>query len=310
MAAGIVVRAIAPYLENKKTDPAVVVVDDTGFFAISLLSGHMGGANELAEKIAAYLGAIPVITTSTDRHYIPAFDLLARRGKWVMEHAEDLKRISAAQIAGKEILIYAAGNIQVKLPGKYAVVNSEREFQKLLGISQAGNRTSSHAARPGDGPSRSCEGVVLISNRVRLPMVPPGVPFIVLRPRNITAGIGCRRGIPAENIIKAVQDAFGRCRRRIESLQGLATVVNKGQEAGLQEAAKFFHVPLQVIAREEIQAVEQLFSPSLFVKEKIGVASVAEPCAFLGSASGELILRKTKYPGITVALGESSLQLF
>lgn len=312
-AAGIAVRSIAPYLEDKKSDPAVVVVDDTGFFAVSLLSGHRGGANDLAAEIAAYLGGVAVITTSTDRHNIVAFDLLARRRGWVIEHEQDLKKISAAQVAGRNLLLYAEQNIAVELPGKYVLARSEREFYQLLGLPEEENGLRGlnlagySAEKP--GPFRKWEGAVLISSGLSLPAVPAGLPFIVLRPRRIAAGIGCRKGVPVENIIKALQDAFERCGRKIESLKGLATISDKEKEAGLVEAAGFFRVPLHFFTKEQIQEVEHLFSASFFVREQVGVASVAEPCAYLGSACGELILRKTTYPGITVALAETPLQL-
>lgn len=313
-AVGIAVRSIAPYLRDKKKDPAVVAVDDTAFFVVSLLSGHSGGANDLAAEIAAYLGAIPVITTSTDRHNLLAFDLLARRRSWLLEHGEDLKKISAAQVKGKELLLYLEENIAASLPGNYAVARSAGEFYRLLGFS--GEETPPEAAasprcRADLSPAgERWQGVVLMGSSLSLPAVPEGLPYIILRPRSITAGIGCRRGVKAEEILQALENAFSRCGRRPESLKSMATISAKEEEEGLLEAARALGVPLHFFAPEQIRRVEHLFGASAFVEKRVGVGSVAEPCAYLGSAGGKLILKKTVYPGITVALGEASLRLF
>jgi len=313
-AVGIAVRSIAPHLRGKKNDPAVVAVDDTAFFVVSLLSGHSKGANDLAAEIAAYLGAIPVITTSTDRHNLVAFDLLAQRRSWLLEHEQDLKKISAAQVKGKELLLYLEENIAASLPGKYVIARSAGEFYRLLGF--PGEEIPPEAAASFRCRAETFasggrwQGVVLIGSSTSLPLVPDGLPYIILRPRCITAGIGCRRGVRAEEILQAIANAFNRCGRRPESLKSMATISAKEGEEGLLQAARFLGVPLHFFAPEQIRRVEHLFGSSAFVKKRVGAGSVAEPCAYLGSGGGKLILKKTVYPGITVALGEASLRLF
>ncbi|RJX24717.1 MAG: hypothetical protein C4554_08210 [Dethiobacter sp.] len=299
MAAGIAVRVIAPYLENKKTDPAVVVVDDTGLFTISLLSGHLGGANWLAEEIAWKIGAFPVITTSTDRHGVLAFDLLARRMNWIIEHEEDLKKISAFQVEGKEIVIFPDETIQVVSPKREAALGKETTIPFLGRISVARSNDEINHRDP--------QGIVFVSNRRDLPRSPQGKPFIIMRPRNIWAGVGCRRGVAGGDVVNAVQEAFNRCGREISSLQGMVTAELKSEEPGLKEAAGHFDVPLKICRNEKIREVEHFFRESAFVRKQTGCGSVAEPCAFLGSSRGEMILEKTTFSGITVALGERLL---
>lgn len=287
MAAGIAVRMVGPCLRLKKTDPAVIVVDDTGCFAVSLLGGHQRGANDLTEQIAAAIGATAVITTATDRRRILAIDLLARRRNWDLEHAADLKKISAAQLDGREICLYCdapfpPGGLP-ELPAGCRLVTDPAEL------------------------SAACRGTVLLSNRRLLPELPAGLPFVILRPRNLVAGIGCRRGMPGWAVIGAVEDALAVAGRVSQGLLALATIDLKAEERGLQEAARFFKVPLRVFSKETVGEIEHRFSPSPFVRRHTGVGAVAEPCACLGSGGGSLILGKKSGAGITVALAESLL---
>ncbi len=284
MASGIAVRVIAPYLKGKHADPAVVVVDDSGTFAVSLLSGHLGGANDLAEQVAAAIGAVPVITTSTDRHGIVSFDLLARRCGWTVERLHDLKKISLAQLEDREIDVYVDENVHFDIAGPWRLDRTGREL------------------------ARARNGAVLVSSRLELPAVPEGVPFVVLRPRSVTAGVGCRRGVEGARIIAALEETFTRAGRSIASLEKLATVNIKGREPGLLQAAEHFGVPMQLFGSAEIAPVEHLFTVSPFVRERVGAGAVAEPCAFLGSGKGAVIAPKNSYPGVTVALAERTVR--
>ncbi len=285
-ATGIAVRLIAPCLQNKQTDPAIIAVDDTGRFAVSLLGGHQAGANDLTEQIAAAIGAIAVITTATDRNDILAFDLLARRRGWVLEHNGDMKKISAAQLEGAQISIYCDLPLARQRDGKFDLP----PYSRL--VTEA---TQLHKVH---------HGAVLLSNHRELPSLPPGLPFVIIRPRSIVAGIGCRRGIPAPLIITALKEALREAGRVTEGLVALYTIELKAGEKGLREAADFFNVPLHVFSREQIQSVEHLFAGSQFVRQHTGAGAVAEPCAYLGSGGAALILGKRAGIGITVALAE------
>lgn len=102
-AVGVAVRAIAPYVKSKTTDPAVVAVDETGKFAIPLLSGHLGGANDLAREIAAVCGAVPVITTATDLHGLFAVDQWAKQQSCTVLNPGGIKKVSGALLAGGKV---------------------------------------------------------------------------------------------------------------------------------------------------------------------------------------------------------------
>ena len=262
-AVAVAVRAIAPCLQGKDKDPAVVVIDDQSRFAISLLSGHLGGANEAAEKIAHFLGACPVVTTATDNRGVTAFDNLARTLDWKIENLPDLKKISAALLEEREICLYSERPLHYPLSGTIRIVSNPEELYNAV------------------------NGYVLISSRLDpLPGCPP-FPYIILRPPSIAAGVGCRFDISAAAITRAVEGAFARAGLSLSSLSCLATGEFKAQEEGLISAAAHFKVPLKIFTREEIAATLGDSPQSAFVEKQVGVGAVAEPCARLGSGAKE-----------------------
>ncbi len=282
-AVAVAVRGIAPYLCGKDRDPAVVAVDEGGRFAVSLLAGHLGGANELAKRIALVLGAIPVVTTATDTRGLPAFDDMARRWGWQLENLPDLKNISAALLEDREIFLYSEQPFELPLEGTILQTCKTEDLQ------------------------RAVHGAVIVSNRLEAMKPPAGVPWIILRPRNVAAGIGCRRGVDAETITRAVKEALRRAGRTEDSLCCLASGEFKADEAGLIEAAQTLAVPLKIYTRREILAASGDSETSAFVIQQVGVGAVAEPCAVLGSGCGRIILPVQKGGGITVALAEGDL---
>jgi cobalt-precorrin 5A hydrolase len=282
-ATAVAVRAIAPCLQGKDKDPAVVVIDDQSRFAISLLSGHLGGANEFTAEIAGHLGSQAVITTATDGRGITAFDSLARKLGWHIENLPALKQISAALLEERAIVLYSRQHFAPALQGNIHITDSPEEL------------------------ARAEHGAVIVDNRLESPPVPKGVPVITLRPRNITAGIGCRRGIPAEAIISAVENAFTEAGIALQSLSCLASGEFKADEPGLIEAARHFGVPLKIFTREEIIPAVGDSSTSVFVEEQVGVGAVAEPCARLGSQGGKIVFPVKRNNGITIALAEAEI---
>lgn len=192
MAMGIVVRTIAPCVQDKHTDPAVVVVDDVGRFVVSMLSGHEGGANVLAGKVAAILHTDAVITTGTE--------------------------------AQKDIII----------------------------------------------------------------------------------GIGCKKGVTSETVKKSVNDAIQKVGVSIDRVRLFSTIDIKAEETGLLQASEELGVPLRVVSKSEIATCALEYSKSNFVKEKIGVWAVCEPAALIAGRKTQLILKKQKYPGVTVAVAQEN----
>lgn len=288
MAVGIAVRLIAPYLQDKTRDPAVVVMDELGQNVVSVLSGHWGGANALTVRIANGLGANPVITTATDINGLPAIEVVAREHGWVIEPFELVKKVNSAIVNGGRVVIYSEAPLDIEPTENISL----RDFAAY-------------------SPARREKGrVVLVTNRTA-GSFPPGTLF--LRPRNLWVGVGCRRGVAAGEVRKAVESALEEAGRALSSVQSLASVDIKSEEQGLLEAAAELNLPVEFFSRQALLAVLQehgkRLSYSGLVDEKIGVGGVCEPAAVLGAGKdAKLILPKTKYGKVTVAVAEGNWQ--
>lgn len=263
---GIAVRLSAPFLIHKTIDPAIVAVDDLGRFSISLVSGHSGGANELALRLSEILECRPVITTASDGRGVEAIDMFAKTNELFMESLEAAKKITAMMVENKKIKL-------------------ESEIKLKLGYE---NMSDS-----------DYEAVVIVSSRQR---VSSEKPYCILRPRNINIGIGCRRGKIREDILKAIDEVFDRYDISKRSIKSVGTVDIKSDETGIIEACKELGCKMTVFDRDSIGKVQKLFAASDFVKSKIGVSSVCEPCAYL--LGGTLIVPKTGMNGITIAVSK------
>ncbi|MGI6284970.1 cobalamin biosynthesis protein [Neomoorella humiferrea] len=282
MAVGIAVRALSPHLVSKKTDPAVVVVDVAGQHAVSLLSGHLGGANALARRVAAVLNGRAVITTASEVQGLPPLDLVARDLNMDVRPAAAFSRVMAALVNGVPV------EVLVERPLLKTVEGALRDLRPR--------------------PLENCfpEGVakagILVTWR-RLPL--PGPQWVYWRPRVISAGIGCRRGAPAETILYALGLAMAEAGLSRRSLAALASVDFKGEEPGLKEAAARLNVKLLTFTSEELaRCLEHRpnLNRSERVKRFIGIPGVCEPAAILAAGGGELLWPKKSYRGVTVAL--------
>jgi len=280
MALGIVVRTIAPYIQDKRYDPAVVVIDELGKSVISVLSGHIGGANQLTRELAEFLHASPIITTATDLHGKLSLDLLAQQIKCRIYPFSNLKRISGAVVNDQPIIIYS----------QYSLPFSATEQIKLLDL----------ADYNGEGEEAA---VVLVTNKV-MPL-PRKKPYAFLRPSNVAIGVGCRRGISKEKILQAIESALEKTGLSRESLACLASIELKNDERGLLEAAEELGVPIKFFTAQQINAIEGELASSSFVQEKIGVNGVCEQTALLALKNPQLVLAKTVFvPAVTVAVAE------
>ena len=281
-AAGIAIRCVAPLLKGKHLDPAIVVVDERGRFAISLLSGHMGGANKLASVVAKAIGAAPVITTATDIWGLPAAEELAGSFSLVIEDPKKIKAVNSA------ILNHA----------KVFVVDGNMARRKEIGKRFKGVFTCRRALPGKLGPKDAC---VVISSRVE--PIPPSLAgrTLVLRPRDIVAGVGCGKGVPKAMIKKALVEAFAAARLSTLSIRNFATIDIKKNEKGLKALAKEMGAPIEVYSAAELNRVKGPSLPSSAVMKATGARAVAEPSAIISSGATKLCLRKTKTGHVTIA---------
>ncbi|WP_298271525.1 cobalt-precorrin 5A hydrolase [Geobacter sp.] len=283
MAAGIVVRMIAPHLAGKDRDPAVVVMDDAGRFAISLLSGHLGGANELAGRCAFVTGAREVITTATDANDLPSFDMLAKEGGWAIDDLSRVKSLNAMLLEGEEIAVVdPSDRVRIWFHGRGRLTFHSTFVEAL----QSGAR-----------------GFVFVTNR-RLPPQSQAENLLVLRPRNLAIGIGCNSGTPAEEIEEVVVSHLKRLFLSLKSVACIGSAAAKRVEAGLLAFAEKHHLPLRFFESAELNGVPVPSPPSAHAFGAIGATGVAEPAAVLASGGGKLILKKIKSGNVTLAIAE------
>lgn len=296
MAAGIVVRTIAPLLVSKSQDPAVVVLDEQGEHVIALLSGHLGGANALAREIAGLLQARPVITTATDVEGIPALDDLARRYGWKLEKQENWKRVALDILENKRVAFYSSVVNDLEFPDNVTCLENLPDEGAAGGA--AGQGTVLERIK-------ACSSALYITERAELPGEAAALPYVLLRPKNLVVGLGCRRGTAKEAVLKAIEEMLAGLNLNLSCISHLATMELKKDEPGLLSAAAQLGVPLRWVTREEIRRVAAAgvsFKCSPFVEAQVGVGAVAEPAAWLTAKKPRLLAGKTRFPGITAAV--------
>ena len=284
MATGIVVRVLAPLIQSKSMDPAVVVVDDLGKNAISLLSGHIGGANELTQKIARIIEANPVITTATDINEVPAIDVLAMERGLVIENPEAIKTVNMAFLKREEVLLHDPFNFLAN-----DLLNSESGICKRLMYD------INYSSQQTEIKNSSC---VYIDDV--LSELPSKV--LILRPPTLVAGIGCNRGTDSEEISTHLKEVLESQRLAPTSLKCLASIDIKSDEAGLIAVAESLDMPLIFFTSEELNQAKGIKNPSPVVEKHVGVKSVCEAAAIKASGDGTLIVPKESTKNVTVAI--------
>lgn len=267
MAAGAAVRLVAPLLSDKRRDPGVVCVDDAAGHAISLCGGHGGGANALARRVAAALGARPVITTASDVLGHPALDSFGEHLGFRLEEGSDLAAVGAALAGGERVRLVSERRWPLG-PLPENVVRSEEMEPPLIVISD------------------------------RLLEVPR--PAAVYRPPSLVAGVGCSRGAGAEEILELLRSALRGAALSERSLCSLASVDAKRDERGLLEAAESLGVPVRFFPAREL-ARQPAPNPSRAVERAVGTPSVAEAAVL--ACGGELLVEKRASGRATVAVG-------
>lgn len=284
-AAGIAVRAIAPYVASKTSDPAVVVVDETAQFAISLLSGHLGGANELAERVAALCGATPVITTATDRHGVFAVDSWARRQGCVILNPEGIRVISARLLAGETIRVRSDWEIAGDAPEGITLIDTTTMDVSVNAMS---------ADALADDDAALCD--------VHLSMRPSEKAILQIVPQIAVLGIGCKKDVSCEAIEQVFTKACAEANLREQAVCKVCSIDRKADEPGLVRLCEEHGWTLETYTAEELRDVSGAFEGSAFVEETVGVDNVCERSAVRGSDGGQLCVRKHAENGVTVAV--------
>ena len=288
-ATGLTVRVIAPLLKDKLSDPAVVVIDEHGQHVISLLSGHVGGANELTRYLAGVLGADPLTTTATDVNELAALDTLdVQLDADMHDFRQSVKIVNQMLVSDQKVGLFWDHD---SLPDTEDRWQSERYDTRGFVV------VNSLTDLPSD-----LSALICVSLRGTLPEL--AIPVFKLVPRRIVAGIGCRRATSFQLLLSLLQQQLAKYQLDPLALRAIGSVVIKEDEAALKHLSACCRVPFELYSVNELRQHEHLFPSSDFVRQTIGVGSVSQPVAWLMS-DGHLVGDTLRQQGVTITLGVS-----
>jgi len=276
---GAVIRLIAPYLKDKKTDPAVIVIDDKTNFVISVLSGHIGGANELTQEISEKLNALPVITTAADVNKTIAVDLVGREFGWKIDDETTVTKISAHMVNAEPIGVFQqTGNKKwyKELPKNVTIYNSLEELKK----------------------SNSKAYLIISDTIIDNELAQESV---IYRPQSLVIGIGLHWDTTKDTIKDGIEHCLKKFNLSSKCIAKLVSIKKPEDVQGLIDLGKEMQIPVEYVNREELAEIITP-NPSSTVKAFEGTASVSEAAA-IKISNGELIVEKQKFPpNLTVAI--------
>ena len=271
-ACGIAVRAIAPFLTDKLRDAPVLVMDEQGKYVITVLSGHMGGANELAYLLAEKTGAKPVITTATDLNQKFAVDVFARENGLSIGDRDGIVKVSAKVLAGEEIT--------VSIETGHGCSVSEKSGVCVVAY-----------------PPSGFADVVITSAENEFDAA------LVLRPKESVVGFGCKKGKTEEEIRQFIAKKLNENRILTTQIYALASVLQKRDEEGIREWCRKENIPFLTYTAEQLREIKGDFTASAFVKEQVGVDNVCERAALKACGKkGTLMIQKCAEAGMTIAI--------
>ena len=282
-AAGICVRAVSPFLQDKRYDPAVIVIDEKGRFCIPLLSGHIGGANELALKTAGAIEALPVITTATDINGLFAVDVFADRNSLKISDMALAKEVSARLLAGGKVGFTSELPFKGSLPDGLVYIPLKTDDLQ------------------NPDPENVCD---IPDQGIYIGIFMDKSPYketLFLVPQILFAGIGCKRGKTYEEINALYDMVTEEEHINPLSLGGAASVDLKADEQGIKDFCRKKYIPFNTYSAEELLSVEGKFTASEFVKSVTSVDNVCERAA-VRMSGGKLVCPKSAREGVTLAL--------
>lgn len=290
-ASGIAVRMIAPWVRDKFSDSAVLVMDEAGRYVIPLLSGHMGGAVEIATDISDSLGAVPVITTATDVAGKFAVDVFAKKNHLLITDRIAAKQISAAVLEGKDVGFFSSCPVEGRLPEGLVWCEAVEELSRYVcGVAvhsghMAGNMTST---------------------------------VLQLIPKTLIVGIGCRKNVPFQHLKEELESLFRQQRLDVREIAAIVSIDLKKDEQGLKELAAFYRVPFVVYPADRLKEAGEVTSSSAFVENVTGVDNVCERAAWAFCEQADcgtdkegavLLLPKQKLNRMTAAVVKTCLHI-
>jgi cobalt-precorrin 5A hydrolase len=288
---GAVVRLIAPHLKDKHVDPAVLVVDDRAQFVISVLSGHVGGANAFTEKVAKALEAAPVITTASDVGKTIPVDILGRELGWSLEGEEHVTRVSAS-VVNEEPVAFLQETGEKNWWTRPTPLPSNIEcFASLEALTEKERTGKRHAA------------YLAATDRSR-DVFPKSMQdrIVLYRPKSLDIGMGCDRGTPIEEIEGLIRTTLDENGLAMASVRALATLDQKSDEPAFLQLCYKYGWKMVTFKKDELQQVEGILTPSAVVEKWVGTPSVSEAAALKSSGASTLLIPKVKARRATLAV--------
>lgn len=289
-ACGIAVRSIAPFVKSKTTDPAVLVIDESGQFCIPLLSGHIGQANELAVRTAALTGGTAVLTTATDVNHLFAVDSFAARNGLQISDLKLARDFAAGILETKKAVCYLPGDLSAELQ-----VTALPDCLTCISLPEkAAQKNIAQCPDIQDLPQLPC---FLISPYQQTDPV-----MLQLIPQQLILGIGCRRGKSAEELSAFFHTFIRQHHLKQEAFRKIVSIDLKKEEPGICALAQELQLPYETWPEQVLAGVPGTFSASPFVKEVTGVDNVCERAVIAGGAA-RILVAKTAKDGMTMAVG-------
>jgi len=299
MATGIIVRSLCDLIKSKASDPAILAIDDKGINVISLLSGHLGGANYLTLKVSNILNSNPVITTSTDINGLIGIDELARKYHWKLMDPEKILNFNRFILNGEKIQILSQNSLKYlacdnKIKKSYLIVDNIFNIFEYV----SNNSVLSKNENINKILNMEKNDILAVHNS----------DFLIIKPKKLVIGIGSRKGISKNHIINSINETAKILNLNVDRFDYMATAEVKKNEEGILDASFQLKIPLEIISMKNIKNFEsdQIHSSSSFVKKTFGVKGICEPVSLIKAGNNsKLIFKKTSFNGITIAVSVS-----
>jgi len=312
MATGILIRSIADKIQDKARDPGILSMDDNGKYVISLVSGHLGGANELTKKIAKLLENEPVITTSTDINSKIGIDTLATRLYWKILNKNEILSFNKAILEEIPIKFYVNADRNNKIEYNKCIEdylkNQEKNTLEVIDVENMNmsienikNKILSNVVVADNYNYKDYNAIASFNHHL-----------MFFKPQKIVLGIGARSKISKEKVKNAIEIAMNNLNLSLERIDYIATADVKKDEKGILDALEEIEKPLEIVAIDEIKEFKSPeISNSEFVQKKFDIPGVAEPTALIvakkkSNGFSKLIHKKIAIDGVTVAVAVSN----
>lgn len=280
MASGILIRSIAPLINSKIIDPAILNMDENGKYVISVLSGHMGGANKLTVKIANLINSEAIITTATDVNQKLGIDTLANDLFLEIENPESIVYINKAILNGEKIIIQTNDNFIEDYISKNTL-----EINLLIE----------------NNDNLKQDEIIVVCNDT----------ILKLHKRKVVIGIGCRRNKSSKDILSAIEHSLRDINLPLSRINLLTSAEIKKDEKGLLELSEKLEIPIHFVELDKLKLFKSdVVQESKFVKSKFGIIGVCEPSALISAGfDSQLIYKKTAYDGVTISIAVSKKEI-